>query len=322
MVVGGGTGNHNTTLTGLKRQDCHLVAVVAMTDSGGSSGKVIQGFGHLPHEDIRRCLVALASEDQQGHLMRRLFDYRFHSGDGLSGHSFGDLLLAALTEVTGNTMTAIGEASALLGAKGKVVPVTLTRSTLVAKLEDGNVLTGESTIDLRQGDLDTRIDYVYLSPKAYVYPPVLAAIQKADALVFAPGNIYTSVLPNLLVEEAVEAINASNAVKIQVCNLMTKPAETGRFKASTFVNLLLEYLGTTEPLDYFIYNSSPFPKRLLQRYAAEGQYPVELDLEETGKAVKQILSRPVLAAGVYIRHDPFALARAIMEVIDSSTPGA
>jgi uncharacterized cofD-like protein len=264
--------------------------------------------------------MALASEDYNGNLMRRLFDYRFSSGNGLSGHNFGNLLLTALTEVTGNTITAIEEASRLLGIEGRVLPVTLTRSTLVARLEDGTELTGESAIDLRGDNLSVGIDYIRLDPKAYVYPPVLEAIEQADAIILGPGDIYTSVLPNLLVEDVSEAINASAAVKIHVCNLMTKLAESAGFKASRFVKLLMEYLGTAEPLDYLIYNDSPFPERLLQRYAADGQFPVELDLEECQRVVKSVLCRPVLAAGVYLRHDPYALAKVIIDIVHGRVP--
>ena len=316
VVVGGGTGNH-TTLSGLKNEDCLLTAVVTMTDSGGSSGRLRDELGQLPPGDIRQCLMALASDDSHGNMMRRLFDYRFNSGNGLSGHNFGNLLLTALTEVTGNTITAIQEASQLLGISGEVLPVTLAKSTLVAKLEDGSELTGESTIDRRQDNLQVAIDYVYLKPKAYVYPPVLETIEQADAIVLGPGDIFTSVLPNLLVEDVPEAINRSKGVKVHVCNLMTKPAESDGFTASRFVRLLREYLGTTEPLDYLLFNSSPFPERILQRYSADGQYPVELDLEECNPVVRNVISQPLLAAGVKCRHDSYALARSIMEIVDS-----
>ncbi len=317
--MGGGTGNH-TTLTGLRNEECNLAAVVAMTDSGGSSGRLRDELGQLPPGDIRQCLMALADESPRGNLMRRLFDYRFSSGNGLSGHNFGNLLLTALTEVTGNTITAIEEASQLLGIRGRVLPVTLTHSTLVARLENGGELFGESTIDLRRDNLDVGIDYIRLDPKAYVYPPVLEAIEKADAIILGPGDIYTSVLPNLLVEDVAEAINASKAVKVHICNLMTKPGESDGFKASSFVRLLMDYLGTSTPLDYLVFNSSPFPKRLLLRYAADRQYPVELDLEECGHVVREVVTSPLLASGVYLRHDPISLARTIMGIVHDSAP--
>ena len=319
VVVGGGTGNH-TTLSGLRKLNCNLAAVVAMTDSGGSSGRLRDEMGHLPPGDLRQCLIALASEDHSSTIMKQLFDYRFSAGNGLAGHNFGNLLLTALTEITGNTVTAIEEASRLLGIQGSVLPVTLTDSTLIARLADGSELSGESAIDLRNERLDVKIDYVRLEPKAYVYPPVLDVISGADAIILGPGDIYTSVLPNILVEDVAEAINSSNAIKIHVCNLMTKPAESNDFKASDFVRLLLEYLGTDEPLDYLVVNSTPFPDSLLQRYEADGQYPVELDEENCRDLVNEVLFKPVLAAGVYLRHGPDALAEIIMDAVSPNSP--
>ena len=315
VVVGGGSGNH-TTLSGLKNEDCNLSAVVAMTDNGGSSGRLRDELGQLPPGDIRRCLMALTADSAAGQVLRRLFDYRFNSGNGLSGHNFGNLFLTALTEVTGSAISAIDEASRILGIRGQVLPVTLTRSTLVATLENGKEISGESAIDLRRDNLEIGIDYIRLQPKAYVYPPVLEAIARADLIVMGPGDIYTSVLPNLLVEDVAEAIKDSKAVKVHICNLMTKPGESDGFKASTFVKLLLSYLGTDVPLDYLIFNNRPFPQRLLERYALERQYPVELDSEECRTVAREIVSCPVLAAGVYLRHDPGALARALMDILN------
>ena len=317
VVVGGGTGNH-TTLSGLRSRDCDVTAIVAMTDSGGSSGRLRQEMGHLPPGDLRRCLMALASDSAESNLMRQLFDYRFSTGDGLNGHSFGNLLLAALTEVTGDTITAIDEAARVLGVEGTVLPVTLTRSTLCARLIDGSELVGESAIDLRSDNLDVAIDYIHLDPKAYVYPPVLDAIAQADAIVLGPGDIYTSVLPNLLVEDVAQAINYSDAIKIHVCNLMTKPSESAGFQSSDFLALLTEYLGTSQPLDFLLVNSTPIPRRLLERYAAEGQRPVIADDAASLTMVGRIVERPLLAPGVFIRHSPAALADAIMDIVESA----
>ena len=313
VVVGGGTGNH-TTLSGLRELDCNLTAVVAMTDSGGSSGRLRDELGHLPPGDLRQCLMALAGSSEPSSLMRRLFDYRFSSGDGLNGHNFGNLLLAALTEVTGDTITAIEQAGRILGISGTVLPVTLTKATLRARLMDGSELVGESTIDSRRDGLDVGIDYIYLDPKAYAYPPVLDAIAQADAIVLGPGDIFTSVLPNLLVEDVSRAIVESPAVKIHVCNLMTKPNESDGFRTSNFLALIAEYLGTRQPLDFLLHNNTPIPSRLLSRYEAEGQRPVLLDEAESLTMAGRIVQRPLLAPGVFVRHDPVALARAIMEI--------
>lgn len=317
VVVGGGTGNH-TTLTGLRSRECDVTAIVAMTDSGGSSGRLREEMGHLPPGDLRRCLMALASDSTESNLMRRLFDYRFSTGDGLNGHSFGNLLLAALTEVTGDTITAIDEAARILGIRGTVLPVTLTRSTLCARLVDGSELIGESAIDLRSDNLDVAIDYIYVDPKAYVYPPVLDAIAEADAIILGPGDIYTSVLPNLLVEDVAQAINDSDAIKIHVCNLMTKPNESAGFRTSDFLALIMEYLGTSQPLDFLLVNNTPIPPRLLERYAAEGQHPVAVDESASLTMVGRVVERPLLAPGVFIRHSPTDLAEAIMDLVDSA----
>ena len=314
VVIGGGSGNH-TTLSGLKHEECDLTAVVAMTDSGGSSGRLRDELGHLPPGDVRQCLVALAPDDRSTALLARLFDYRFNAGNGLLGHSFGNLFLTALTEITGNTATAISEASRMLAVKGTVLPVTLTNSTLVARLEDGTDIVGEANIDQRSEKLDVTIDYIYLEPRAYAYPPVLEAIQEADALIMGPGDIYTSIIPNLLVEDVAQAIRSSAATKICVCNLMTKPGESDGFKASDFANLVCEYLGTSDPLDYLVVNSTPYQERLLQRYAAQDQYPVTFDPEECGRLVGEVVQAPLLSAGVYIRHDPYALAKTIMGLL-------
>ena len=321
VVVGGGTGNH-TTLSGLKYEDCDLTAVVTMTDSGGSSGRLRDELGQLPPGDIRQCLVALTPDDRSTALMARLFDYRFNAGNGLLGHSFGNLFLTALTEVTGNTATAIEEASRMLSIKGSVLPVTLTKSTLVACLKDGSEVVGEANIDQRNEKLDVTIDYVYLAPKAYAYPPVLEAINQADAIIMGPGDIYTSILPNLLVEDVSRAIRDSGAVKICVSNLMTKPGESHGFKASDFVNLIREYLGTSDPLDYLVTNSAPYPERLVNRYGSYGQYPVEVDVEECSKVVRKVVREPLLSAGVYLHHDPHPLAAAIMGSLRSEASRA
>ena len=212
VVVGGGTGNH-TTLTGLKQKDCDLSAVVNMMDDGGSSGRLRDELGQLPPGDLRQCLVALAADDRSSALMRQLFTYRFSAGNSLSGHNFGNLFITALTEITGNTATAIEEASRIMNVQGTVLPVTLSKSTLKACLVDGSTLVGESSIDQRTDNTEVAIDYVYLEPTAYAHAPVLKAIWEADAIVLGPGDIYTSVVPNLLVEDVADAVRESPATK-------------------------------------------------------------------------------------------------------------
>ena len=314
VVVGGGTGNH-TTLTGLRTQDCHLTAIVAMTDSGGSSGRLRDELGHLPPGDLRRCPLALADEGEAGNLMRRLFEFRFSAGDGLNGHSFGNLLLAALTEVTGNTITAIEQASRLLGITGTVLPVTLTQSNLCARLYDGSELIGESAIDLRNHKLDIGIDYVYLNPRAYVYPPVLDAIAAADAIVLGPGDIYTSVLPNLLVEgrgTGYRRVSGHQDPRLQSHDQTRRERRVPRLEFPVGHNRIFRY-SPSHGLPGF--NNRPFPRRMLERYASDGQYPVALDEASCLPFVNRIAERPLLAPGVFLRHDPTALAEVIMELV-------
>ena len=321
VVIGGGTGNH-TTLTGLKKRDCDLTAVVTMSDDGGSSGRLRDELGQLPPGDIRQCLVALAADEGTSAQLRKLFNYRFTAGQGLNGHSFGNLFLSALTEITGGAATAIIEASRMLRIRGQVLPVTLTRSVLKATLMDGTEIVGESNIGQRSKNLDVPIDYVRLEPKAYAYPPVLEAIKAADAIVIGPGDIYTSILPNILVEDVAQAIKSSAGAKFYVCNLMTKPGESDGFEASDFLRLVCEYLGTTRSMDFLVANNTPLPERLRERYLSYGQCPVQMDTENCRPMVSHIIEAPLLSAGLYIRHDPDALANAIMTVLESHRPVA
>ena len=317
VVIGGGTGSH-TVLTGLKGLNCDLTAVVAMSDDGGSSGRLRDELGQLPPGDVRQCLVALAADDDASESLRRLFDYRFTAGNGLNGHSFGNLLLSALTDITGSADGAIREASRLLRTSGTVLPVTLTGSTLKAQLEDGSVIEGESCIDRRCGNNHHPITRVFLEPKARVYPPVLDAIGNADAIVIGPGDIYTSVLPNFLIEGVAGVVRESSAVKIHVCNLMTKPGESDGFQASDFLRLLSEYVGVDRPVDYLLANVGPIPENVRSRYALNGQHPVEIDDEKCLTYAGEIVKASMTSAGQYLRHDPAALAEGIMGIMEAA----
>ena len=208
VTLGGGTGSFNL-LSGLKHRDCRLTAVVTTMDSGGSSGRLRDEFGHLPPGDLRQCLLALSPDDHAGMVLRGLFNYRFDRGNGLDGHSFGNLFLTALTEITGSAEQAIDEMGRLLNIKGRVLPVTLANADLCARLRDGSAIVGETNIDRRGGGNGAPIDHVYLEPSAAVHPPTAAAIEEADAIVIGPGDLYTSIVPNLLVEGVTEALARS-----------------------------------------------------------------------------------------------------------------
>ena len=314
VVIGGGTGSYNV-LSGLRNLPCSLTAVVAMTDSGGSSGRLRDEFGHLPPGDLRQCLLALSPDDHSSMLLRQLFNYRFAKGNGLDGHSFGNLFLTALTEVTGSTERAIEEMGRLLGIKGRVLPVTLTNSNLHAKLQNGKIVEGEANIDRREIDPDVPIDYVFLEPKAFVYPMTARAIESADAVVIGPGDLYSSIIPNLLVDGVTDALAKSPATKIYVCNLMTKPGESDGFKASVFIRELQTYLGARDALDYVIVNDEPLPAKQAQRYAAEGSKQVAFDEEACRDLGPRLVTAPLLALGNFVRHDPERLAESIMGLL-------
>ena len=314
VVIGGGTGSYNV-LSGLKNSPCRITAIVAMTDSGGSSGRLRDEFGHLPPGDLRQCLLALSPDDHASMLLRQLFNYRFDKGNGLHGHSFGNLFLTALTEVTGSTEAAIGEVGRLLGIKGQVLPVTLTNASLGARLDNGKEVMGEANIDRRVVDPDVAIDYVFLQPNAYVYPLTAKTIEEADAVVIGPGDLYTSIIPNLLVDGVADAIQRSKGKKIYVCNLMTKHGESDGFKASDFIKEVQSYLGSRTVPEYAIVNSEALPEKVIQHYAPERSAPVEYDEEACQALVPHLVAKPLLAVGAFVRHDPQRLARAILGII-------
>ena len=312
VVIGGGTGIHNL-LRGLKKYTSDIVAVVTMMDSGGSSGRLRDEFGHLPPGDIRQALVALSPTDRSSLVLRQLFNYRFSKGEGLEGHSFGNLFLTALSEVTGGIDKAIDQAGKILGIKGMVLPVTLSNSNLVARLVDGTEIIGEKHIDVRVEKPDVKIDYIYSDPQAYANKPVLEEIEAADVVVLGPGDLYTSILPNLLVDGVVEAINFSRAKKVYVCNLMTKHGESDDFKASDFVKEVRYYLDDGK-LDFVVVNSAVLAEKILQRYGKEKAYPVETDLENLKKLTKNVINKPFASAGTLLRHDSGKIARVIIDI--------
>ncbi|OGY23543.1 MAG: hypothetical protein A2Y57_01645, partial [Candidatus Woykebacteria bacterium RBG_13_40_7b] len=279
----------------------------------GSSGRLRDEFGQLPPGDVRQALVALSPNDRASLTLRQLFNYRFSKGEGLEGHSFGNLFLAALTEITGGTDKALAEAGRILGIRGKVYPVTLTNSNLVARLEDGSEIFGEANIDVRKVKPEVKIDYVYLDPKAYAYPEVLKEIETADVIVLGPGDLYTSVVPNLLVDGIVDAINFSRAKKVYICNLMTKEGESDGFSASDFVKEIRTYLEEGK-LDYVVVNKGTLPERMVKRYEKEKAIPVEADIDQVKKLTKEVIAKPLVAAGTLLRHDSGKIARIVIDI--------
>jgi uncharacterized cofD-like protein len=307
VAVGGGTGL-STLLRGLKRKTSNLTAVVTVSDDGGSSGRLQKELGVLPPGDVRNCLVALADDEA---MVTDLFKYRFSEGEGLSGHSFGNLFLAAMSGITGNFDRAIKESSRVLNIKGRVLPSTLGIVRLCARLEDGSVVEGESNISMS----GQRIKEVFFDPP-YAAPlaEVIAAIAEADAIVLGPGSLFTSIVPNLLVDRIAHAIATSPAVKIYVCNVMTQPGETDGMTASDHVKALMENAGA-KICDYAIVNDEP-PSKLREAYAKEGQKPVTADVDRIRELAVTPVRAQMISETVNVRHDPDKLGEQVLGVID------
>lgn len=307
VVIGGGTGVF-TVLTGLRKFPLDLTAVISMADDGGSTGILREEFGILPPGDLRRALVAMARSDDR--LLSDLFNYRFEQG-GLRGHTFGNIMLTALERLTGNFEHAVNEAAHVLGVEGAVLPVTFDHVRLCAELEDGSIVRGETNIDIPKHDGNLRIERVYLDPDGAVNPRAKGALRQADLIVIGPGDLYTSVIPNLLVKGLSKAIKDSRAKKVYVVNLMTKWGETKGFAASDFVGIVERYLGS-RVLDYAIINTRrPTAERLRQYEKESAEFVVPGDL---GTKPTPIFGDFVRRRG-FIRHDPDKLARVLISLL-------
>ncbi|HEX8072377.1 MAG TPA: gluconeogenesis factor YvcK family protein [Pyrinomonadaceae bacterium] len=314
VAIGGGTGL-STVLAGLKQfvgaREAGvwleaLAAIVTVSDDGGSSGRLRDELQMLPPGDIRNCMVAL-SEDST--LLARLFRYRFRGDGQLSGHSFGNLFLAALTDVTGDFTEAVRLSSEVLASKGRIYPATLNDVRLVAELEDGRIVRGETNITAARGG----VRRLSLEPEQCLpLPEALAALRSADIITVGPGSLYTSILPNLLVARVAETISASPAVKVFICNLMTQPGETDGFNASRHLEVVQQYAPELR-FDYVIVNDRPVSAAQAARYAAEGARQIGLShrLEAEFSGATEIVRADLLDEGEMVRHSPAKLARVI-----------
>ncbi|MDP4110030.1 MAG: YvcK family protein [Bacillota bacterium] len=309
-VIGGGTGL-STLLRGLKLYFERITAVVTVSDDGGSSGTIRKSMHMLPPGDIRNCILALANTEPT---MAELLNYRFTEGE-LKGHSFGNLFLAALNGISGSFDEAVARMNEVLAVTGSVIPVTTSDVNIEARFEDGSSVLGESRILFHKKKHGCRISRVGLIPeKPPALPKAVSAIEKADIIVFGPGSLYTSVIPNLLVEGIPEAVKRSKAVKIYVLNIMTQEGETEEYTAFDHVSEIFahSYKGI---FDICLYNTDTIPKRFINRYKSEDAYPVLLDEERfEGSGVKLIGTGLSADAGGFIRHDPKKLAAAIANI--------
>jgi len=303
-VIGGGTGLSNI-LRGLKYYPLKINAIVTVSDDGGSSGRLSEELGVLPPGDIRNCLVALADEES---LMAKLFQYRFSNGE-LKGHSFGNLFLVAMSSILGDFLLGIKETSKVLAIRGQVLPSTLTRVRLKATFEDGNEIIGETSISSYKKSKIKKIELIPLNPndKIYATPEAIKTLKESDLIIIGPGSLYTSILPNLILEEIKETLKKSKGFKIYVCNVMTQPGETTGYKSSDHIKAIIENLGFN-PVEYMIINTKKPTNEILQKYRETGAEFVETDIENVKNLPLKGFFGDFINETNVVRHDPYKVA--------------
>ncbi len=300
-VIGGGHGL-SVLLRGIKASTSNVSAVVTVADDGGSSGRLREELGIIPPGDLRNCLVALADTEP---LMEKLFQYRFEGKTALAGHSFGNLFIAAMNEVTGDMEAALQESSKVLAVKGYV--------RLDAIMEDGTVVEGESHIP----EAHKKIKRVRLFPKKVpAVPSALEAIETADAIILGPGSLYTSIMPNLLVEGVAHALKKSKAIKIYICNVMTQPGETDNYTASMHAKAILDHAGRGV-IDYVLVNSAPISEDMCQELNAK---PVVVDEDRINALGMGLVKADLISETDAGRHDPYKLCAAVMKMVYELQP--
>ncbi|AFZ50992.1 gluconeogenesis factor YvcK family protein [Dactylococcopsis salina] len=305
VAIGGGTGL-STLLRGIKVYSANITAIVTVADDGGSSGRLRREQGMLPPGDIRNCLAALADEEK---LLTELFQYRFHTGEGLSGHSFGNLFLSAMNNITGDLEQAIAASSKVLAVRGRVLPATLTDVNLWAEMEDGRIIAGESQISEAGG----KIIHIGCRPEnPPALPAVLSAIEDADLILMGPGSLYTSIIPNLLVPEIREALARVNVPRLYICNIMTQPGETDGYTVSDHIDAI-DAVSEMPLFDAVLAQGRSPTAESLQRYAEEKSHPVYVDREDIARLNRRLVLANIMdTSSGQIRHDSYRLGKVIM----------
>lgn len=307
VTIGGGTGL-STLLHGLKQYTNNITAIVTVADDGGSSGKLRQQFGILPPGDIRNCLVALADAEP---MMRNLFQFRFEEGSEFGGHSFGNLFITAMTKLTGDFEKAVKESSKVLAIQGQVIPSTLNRVVLVAEYKDGTHAEGETQIPQK----GSPIKNVRLRPSnTAATPEAIRAIHDAEVIVLGPGSLYTSILPNILIEGIRDAIVKSGAVKIYVCNIMTQHGETDNYSAFDHLNAVITH-SRARMVDYCVVNNAKIPEQLIAKYKEEEAFPIKNDADRIRKAGFKLIEAEIIEAEDVVRHDSNKLSQIIISIL-------
>ncbi|GFN33708.1 gluconeogenesis factor YvcK family protein [Paenibacillus xylaniclasticus] len=303
VVIGGGTGL-SVMLRGLKEKPLDITAIVTVADDGGSSG-ILRNELHIPPPgDIRNVLLALADVEP---LLGKLFNYRFNNGSGLAPHSLGNLMLAAITDISGDFVSGVRELSRVLAVRGRVLPAAGQAIVLKGEMSDGTIVTGESMIP----KAGKAIKRVFIEP-ADVEPleEAVEAIQEADAILIGPGSLYTSIIPNLLVPKLADAIVSSNALKMFICNVMTQPGETDNYSVGDHLDAIYTHIGY-HLFDYVIVNNGDIPEQVQSKYAEKGAKAVHLDLEEVQKRGYKVIADKLVLFRTYLRHDADKLSQHI-----------
>ena len=308
VTVGGGSGL-SVLLQGLKEYTSNISAIVTVADNGGSSGRLMEQFDILPPGDLRNCLVALADAPA---LMRDLFQFRFNKDSEFSGHNFGNLFITVMTQLTGDFEKAIKESSKVLAIRGQVIPSTLDKVILNAKYKDGSIALGE--VQIPQGHKP--IERAYLTPPdVAATPEAVKAIQQADIIILGPGSLYTSIIPNLLIKGITDAIVASNAIKVYVCNVMTEYGETDNFSAFEHLNVIIKH-SHPKIVDYCIVNNGKVPDEWLERYKQENSYPIAAESAKFSSVGIKIIEADIITIADYVRHDSAKLSRIILGLLE------
>ncbi|MBF1044802.1 MULTISPECIES: gluconeogenesis factor YvcK family protein [Peptostreptococcus] len=313
VVIGGGTGQ-SVFLRGLKHETKNITAIVTVADDGGGSGVLREDLGMIPPGDIRNCLLALANMEPA---MSEVMRYRFPDGS-LKGQSFGNLFLAAMTGIYDNFETAVYKMGQVFAVTGRVLPVSLDNINLIAELENGETVVGESNIPRQVRKTKSAIKKIYLdNPDAKPLDEVVTSIKNADAVAIGPGSLYTSILPNLLVEGVVDALSTTRAPKVYVCNIMTQPGETGGKNVLDHVKVIVDHAGINF-IDYVLVNNEYLPQGVFERYAKDGAELVMLDKEQRdgleAMGIKCIEEKLIEIKNGYIRHDAEMVSKAVVDI--------
>ncbi|MDD3793418.1 MAG: YvcK family protein [Candidatus Gracilibacteria bacterium] len=316
-VIGGGKGSYGLLSSIRDDDDYNISAIISMSDSGGSTGILREEFNMLPPGDVRRAIMALSREHE---VVKQLFDYRYEKNCSVGGHNLGNLIITAMSQITGNFDKGLKQVAKLFKVRGRVIPVTLELSHLNAKLEDGTMIYGEDNIDVPKHDTDLKIVKAFLEPQVNANKKAIVAINKADVIILSFGDLYTSVIPNLLVKGIKEAISKNKKAKvIYFCNLMTKPGETTDFEAIDFIDTIELYLGKNI-IDYFVVNNGYISEKLAEKYKSlEKKKPVKVKNQEAfkGKSYK-LIEADLLHENTFVRHSYDKIAKVIKDIIKKS----